>query len=439
MIIEKDNQLDDFLLENHNKDCFIIPILSDVNRHLLDNSLCAIYVKIVDGEDGLLCFNHGETLKISLEKLLTINKFSSIFVHDKKQLSHVLEFGIDTPSGNVLKDEVMKKVVDVNLQHYMDKNEPLSIEEISTNTHDYFYRVMWKMKNTNRIIPILKHLELCREQVKLLEKNYKLPIHEEYNNEIIENLSFVEKSGLRKDDKIVFSEYNLYTSTGRPSNRFGGINFAALNKKDESRKPYTSRFQDGILVEYDYDAYHLRLIGHILDYKFPKGSVHEHMSEFYGDVDYETSKSTSFQYLYGRIPQEVIDTNPFFFRVNNYINEIWSDFKRRDFVESNIYNKRIYKKNLSAMNRNKLFNYMIQLLETENNMKVMSELIPFLKDKQSKLILYSYDSFLFDFKLTDGLDFLKGVKEILEQDGVFPTKSSKGLNYHEMEDITEKL
>ena len=91
------------------------------------------------------------------------------------------------------------------------------------------------------------------------------------------------------------------------------------------------------------------------------------------------------------------------------------------------------------MNRNKLFNYMIQLLETENNMKVMSELIPFLKGKQSKLILYSYDSFLFDFKLTDGLDFLKGVKEILEQDGVFPTKSSRGLNYHEMEDITEKL
>ena len=39
MIIEKDNQLDDFLVENQNKDCFIIPILSDVNRHPLENSL----------------------------------------------------------------------------------------------------------------------------------------------------------------------------------------------------------------------------------------------------------------------------------------------------------------------------------------------------------------------------------------------------------------
>ena len=424
MIIEKDNQLDEFIEKNLNLDCFIIPILSDVNRHPLENSLCAVYVKIVDGEEGLLCFNHGETLRLSLEKLLTLDKLGRKFVRDKKQLNHIVK---------------LADVIDVNLQYYMDKNEPLEWDELSTNTHDYFYRVMWKMKNTNRIIPIFKHLELCREQVKVLEKYYQLPIHEQYNDEIIDNLSFIESSGLRKDDEMVYSEYNLYTSTGRPSNRFGGINFAALNKKDESRKPYTSRFQDGILVEFDYDAYHLRLIGHILDYKFPKGSVHEHMSEFYGDVDYETSKSTSFQYLYGRIPQEVIDTNPFFSRVNDYINEIWGEFKREDFIKSNIYNKRIYKKNLSAMNRNKLFNYMIQLLETENNMKVMSELIPFLKGKQSKLILYSYDSFLFDFKLTDGLDFLKSVKQILEQGGVFPTKSSRGLNYHEMEDITEKL
>ena len=424
MIIEKDNQLDDFLLENQNKDCFLIPILSDVNRHPLENTLCAVYVKIVNGDEGLLCFNHGETLKLSLEKLLTLDKLGRKFVRDKKQLNHIVK---------------LEDVVDVNLQYYMSKNEPLDWDELSTNTHDYFYRVMWKMKNTNRIIPILKHLELCREQVKVLERYFDLPIHEEYNDEIIDSLSFVESSGLRKDDDMVYSEYNLFTSTGRPSNRFGGINFAALNKKDESRKPYTSRFQDGILVEFDYDAYHLRLIGHILDYQFPKGSVHEHMSEFYGDVDYETSKSTSFQYLYGRIPQQVIDTNPFFSRVDKYIGKIWGKFKTQQFIESDIYNKRIYRKNLSAMNRNKLFNYMIQLLETENNMKVMSELIPFLKDKQSKLILYSYDSFLFDFKLTDGLDFLKGVKEILEQDGVFPTKSSKGLNYHEMEDITEKL
>ena len=424
MIIEKDNQLDNFIVNNLNLDCFVIPILSDVNGHPLENSLCAIYVKIIDGDEGLLCFNHGETLKLSLEKLSRLDELGRKYVRDKKQLNHIVK---------------LDDVVDVNLQYYMKNNQPLDWDELSTNTHDYFNRVMWRMKNTNRIIPILKHLELCREQIKVLEKHYKLPIHDEYNNEIIDNLSFIESSGLKKDDEMVYSEYNLYTSTGRPSNRFGGINFAALNKSDGSRKPYVSRFGDGMLVEYDYDAYHLRLIGHILDYDFPKGSVHKHMSEFYGDVDYETSKNTSFKYLYGRIPQEVIDTNPFFSRVNDYIGKIWGEFKTQQIIESDIYNKRLYKKNLSAMNRNKLFNYMIQLLETENNMKVLNDLVPYLKDKKSKLILYSYDSFLFDFKIQDGLGFLKEVKDILEQGGLFPTKTSKGLNYHEMEDITEKL
>ena len=51
------------------------------------------------------------------------------------------------------------------------------------------------------------------------------------------------------------------------------------------------------------------------------------------------------------------------------------------------------------MNKNKVFNYLIQLMETENNMKVLSELIPKLKGYKSKLILYSYDSFLFDFSI----------------------------------------
>ena len=68
------------------------------------------------------------------------------------------------------------------------------------------------------------------------------------------------------------------------------------------------------------------------------------------------------------------------------------------------------------MNANKLFNYTIQLMETENNMRVLSELIPRIQDYRSKLILYSYDSFLLDFNIEDGLDYLMKVKNILEQD-----------------------
>ena len=61
-------------------------------------------------------------------------------------------------------------------------------------------------------------------------------------------------------------------------------------------------------------------------------------------------------------------------------------------------------------------------METENNMRVLSKLIPEIKDYQSKLILYSYDSFLLDFNMEDGLDYLVKVKDILEQDGKYPVK-----------------
>ena len=87
------------------------------------------------------------------------------------------------------------------------------------------------------------------------------------------------------------------------------------------------------------------------------------------------SKSLSFQYLYGYIPDDVKQNNEYFSKVSDYINVLWSEYKSKEFIVSDIYNKKIYKKNLDDMNPNKLFNYMIQLMETENNMKVLSDLI----------------------------------------------------------------
>jgi hypothetical protein len=423
MILETKKEFDGFIEKYNKSDCILIPILCDVNKHPLENSLCLLYVKILDGDEYLLPFRHSEALNLDISYLDKLNSDHKKYVYDRKQFNHIVSW---------------KNVIDINLQYYMEHNKPLYIEDISTNSHDYFNRKYYKLQGVNCIVPILKHLELCRKLSNEFQKHIDLPVYKEYNDDIIDNLTYLESSGLRCDKEIVYSEYNLYTSTGRPSNRFGGINFAALNKSDGSRKPFVSRFENGMLVEFDYDAYHLRLIGEVVNYKFPDGSVHEHMGEFYG-CDYQESKNRSFQYLYGHIPIEVVQINPFFGAVHDYINKIWSEYKQGDFITSNIYSKKIYRKNLSEMSRNKLFNYLIQLMETENNMKVLSNLIPFLESYKSKLILYSYDSFLFDFNLDDGVDFLNKIKKIIESNGLFPTKTSKGTNYHEMEDITEKL
>jgi len=424
VIVENNEQLSSFLKIYRKQDSIVLPIQSDEHKHPADDNICLLYVQIIDGEEYIISYNHSESLNLNEQPNLKSD--TKKYTIDKKRLQHLID---------------INGVIDVNLLHYIQTNQPLETENIDTNSHNFFNMKHYRKKNINRVIPILKHLELCRKLSKILldviEKN-KEDVNLSYNDEIINNLSYLEGNGIQTTEGMVYSEYNIFTSTGRPSNRFGGTNFAALNKKDGSRKPYVSRYKNGVLVEMDYDAYHLRLIGERIGYDFPKGSVHEHMAKFYG-VDYEESKKLSFQYLYGFIPYEVSQLNPFFSRVENYIKELWEEYNNKEFILSDIYSKRIYRKNLDDMNANKLFNYTIQLMETENNMKVLSELIPNIQDYKSKLILYSYDSFLLDFNMEDGLDYIKKVKEILEQKGKFPVKVSWGLNYHEMKDITEKF
>ena len=49
------------------------------------------------------------------------------------------------------------------------------------------------------------------------------------------------------------------------------------------------------------------------------------------------------------------------------------------------------------MNPQKLFNYTLQNLETSTNVLVLWDILCILKGCKTKLVLYTYDSFLFDF------------------------------------------
>ena len=409
----------------------VVPIACDKNKHPMDTNLCLLYVKMLDGSLGeyVLPFRHSDAINLKPSYINKTVTDRDVFTYDKKKLLHFLEWD---------------NVTDMQMHYYMSKNEPLPIDDITTGAHEYFYRTHYKTKNINCVIPMMKHIEWCRKLVDHLKMTVFLKpasssVFKIYNNDVIGNLQQIERNGLQTTNGMVYSEYNPYTATGRPSNRFGGMNFAALNKKDGSRKQFISRYgEDGMLVEMDYDAYHLRLIGDVVDYKFPKGSVHKHMAKLY-NTSYDEAKGLSFQYLYGHIPDDVIKTNPFFARVQSYIDGVWERYKSNNFIESDIYNKRIYRENLSDMNKNKVFNYLIQLMETENNMRMLTELLPKIDGYKSKLVLYNYDSFLFDFHMKDGLKFIKMVKKIVEQKGKYPVKIARGSNYHQMKDITEKF
>jgi hypothetical protein len=101
---------------------------------------------------------------------------------------------------------------------------------------------------------------------------------------------------------------------------------------------------------------------------------------------------------------------------------------------SPISGKTIYKSNLKNMNPQKLFNYMLQLLEFEDVHEYLNQIKIILDRSETKLILYTYDSLLFDFNGTDGKELLIGIKRIMESQGKLVTVDM-GVNYYDMKSI----
>ena len=118
-----------------------------------------------------------------------------------------------------------------------------------------------------------------------------------------------------------------------------------------------------------------------------------------------------------------------FSKTQEYIDLNWEMFNRVGYVETKL-GKKIYKKNHLKLNPQQLFNYLIQSYETETNMQTISKLDKLLKNKKSKLILYVYDSFLFDFDKEDGKETLIKVKEIISNK--YPIKLKIGENYNKL-------
>ena len=313
----------------------------------------------------------------------------------------------------------------------------------------FFHSKYYNVKKLNEIIPFTKHKEYCDMVFDKITENIKKCYESEYHSDVTNAFSLIEKHGVKVSDDVcdifdervrkhisngkLYSQYNLWTSTGRPSNSFGSVNFAAL--PPEKRKGFIT--ENDSLVEFDFDAYHLRLIGELVDYQFGDESVHQHLAEFYGST-YEESKQISFKLLYGGITDEIRRKVPFFDKVQNYINLKWSEFNKDNYVKTYIYSREISMSNNKDMNSNKLFNYLIQAFETERNIKKILKVQDYLKTKETKLILYGYDSFLFDFSKQDGVETLKQIKNILEENK-YPTKIKMGYIYSGMNDITNRL
>ena len=412
----------------------IIPIFKDPFLHPLhkDNGLSALWCQVESAEEPFFIIEHHPDSDKFMEDYKWLDE-EWIVTPDKKILNHFYEF---------------KDVWDLNFVHWLETGKPFE-NNIRNNAIDFLSNKFYNVKKLNEIIPLSKHNEYCSDVYRGMAKPYVGGTDDYYMNEFTEAFWSIEQNGVKVSDNVcdifdervrkhisngkLYSQYNLWTTTGRPSNSFGSVNFAAL--PPEKRKAFVP--ENNSLIEFDFDAYHLRLIADLVDYDFGKDSVHKHLAEHY-ECSYEESKQRTFKLLYGGIDKETREKVPFFDKVHNYINKKWSEINTHNCVYTDIYRRKLLFKNYKDMNRNKVFNYLIQAYETESNIKKILLIQDYLLGKKTKLVLYGYDSFLFDFANEDGVKTLRDIKSILEENKHY-TKSKMGLNYGEMEDITKRL
>lgn len=448
-IIETQIEFNSFLDQYSKYDWIVIPTYCNGERSVYTDSVSVIYVYAINlDKDVMIVFNHTEGLSLSSDLIKQFPKNNNLFVYNKKRFNRFLR---------------QSNIIDINMVEYFHKNESIE-DEFETTAHEFFTRTFSNFNNLNTIIPITKHIEKSQAIAHRFLDVYDYFIDDEsfqkYNTVILDSLYQIEKNGLFTNyeqfqkkfsknllhDNYVYSEYNVYTTTGRPSNRFGGINFAALNKDDKSRASFVSRFgENGFMMSFDYDAYHLRLLANLIDYQFPDNiSVHEYLGQFYfnkqelSEDEYQESKSISFKQLYGGIGQEYL-TIPFFAKVHEYTQLLWSQYKDSGYVETPMFGRKLFSSFFNDMNAAKLLNYVLQSFETERNMAVIHNLLGRISSFSSRLILYTYDSFLIDFDKRDGAELIRIIKSELEQNGKFPTKLEVGPDYHNMITIKRKL
>lgn len=433
------------------EDIILLYSVLNLNKHYKNNTLSVIYIYCINSKmEFIIPLHHSDAIyKISLNQIQQhiYNSTHKKYILDKKKLLYFFP--------------EIKNVIDVELCNYLYQlNIPIDINETRNMPGAVFplmkYLQFYQLISSAILDNISKFDTIAKNKVYKFYANKAIPVFYlieqsglNINKQLFSELYPTKLNHLNDKNDLIFSKYNLYTTTGRPSNNFSTINFAALNKTTEVRAIFNSRFQSGYLIEFDYSAFHPHLILDLIQHSIEEDNIYLHLAKyFYDDIDnitkenYTEIKSLTFQLLYGGITKD-FEIIPFFKKTNIYINERWNEYNSTGFIKSPYSNRIIHKnfyKNDVDFNKYKLWNYLIQLLETEHNVLVLHEILKTLNSKsyKSKLILYTYDSFLFDFNPEDNIDqFMYDFNQIITQHNRFPVSIKTGIDYKQMTKINK--
>ena len=377
-------------LKNSGYDEAYIDVLpSDDILHPLDNSICAVYIRPLSSTKGfILPINHTDTVNVPINEVIKIlQKFKKLWCQDIKSIRHY--FPLPSLLGCVL--------------------PPNSFSFNKTKTHKIFKSRYPKLTDINRIIPIVKHYESFQEDYKNITNSliYNNQKYADFYNKRVSMVYYnIERSGFginsdiffkhfyHREQPFVHTQYNLNTSTTRPSNKFGGVNYAALNKKTGERSAFIP--QNDYFVDFDIKAYHPVIVSHLIGYEFEDSDIHQSFANMYG-VSRSKAKEITFQQFYGRIFAKYKDLS--YFRVLlRKQQELYDEYQSKGYLEEPISGYRFEKGILGEMNKEKLFNYFLQATESSYNVEILEKIHEILKGSQTKIVLTVYDSFLLDVK-----------------------------------------
>lgn len=399
----------------------LVPIWSSHKAHPLGSRISFIYYR-TKSEDGIINFNHIDAKKVNqfdISKLLN----EDIIILDSRYISNL--------------------GYDFEWLYFEEYGKPFLFNEFAESVYRGYRRDFTEL---NDCIPLMKWYELLKT---LPDLSLKTETNRKYSS-AIKTLGRLEGAGvkvdrekfidsfnypeqyLHKNDRV-YTQYNPYTITGRPSNRHMGINYSALNKSDGSRECFISRHPEGTLLQFDYESYHIRLIAGLIGFKLPTDiSAHQYFANIYG-TDYETAKGITFRYLYGGLDDEARKI-PFFQKVDEYIQSVHRGFVISGRLTTPLLKREIHFARIEGATEQKVFNYLLQALETEVNYMKIGQLLDKLGDKMSKPILYTYDALLFDVHPVERDEIIRIVKEVMEGGG-FPVRVYEGTNYNQLEVI----
>jgi len=420
-IIEKESQLP--FLPPFDK-CFVHVISNNYNYHPAISEVSLVYVKPFDDKGYIFCIKHNESLSLKWQPLKKFLSEKELYAIDAKHTKYFL-------SG---------KINDITLNS-IAKGAKLELSKCEPEIMFDFYRNHGSLKNVNELIPISKHYEYC-ELLYELVKPY-IDKNTDYTNKQIDVFFKIEKEGIKLDRECfikyhenhptphfsikqgrAYTNYNLYTLTGRPSNSFNNINYAALNKENGERECFVPG--NDLFMEFDFNGYHPRLLGDIVEYKFNYDtSVYVQIAQILNESDISKVKEITFQNLYGGIRKE-FKNKPFFREVDMFTDSLWDEIQYGGSFKTPS-GKIFHLKDIENPTPQKILNYYIQNFETSQNVEQLHALFSEFRPLKSRIVLYTYDSVLIDVSREE----TQKIGEILAK-LKYPTRVKTGTHYNNL-------